>query len=75
MNEIQVTENNVVEGAAEAMESTSSKGWIVPAVIAGAAVVAGVVCLVVKAVKAKKAQNAIEAPNDDYETDEFVEAE
>lgn len=77
MNEIQVTENNAVEAAEEAMKATSGKGWIVAGVIAGAAAIAGVICLVVKKAKAKKAEKLIEASYNEVEDEDedFVEAE
>lgn len=75
MNENQVIETNAVEEVLDVANESSGKGWF----IAGAAVLAGAIAFgaykLVKAIKAKKEQKAIEASYNEVEDEEIVEAE
>ena len=73
MNENQ--EKQVMDAAKEAMESNSKKGLIIAGVITALVVIGTVVGIAVKKSNDKKAQEALNAHNTDYETDDFVEAE
>ena len=65
----------VIDAAEEAMESNSKKGLIIAGVITALVIIGTVATIAIKKSNDKKAQAALEAPNNDYETDDFVEAE
>lgn len=70
---VKVMNNEVVERTEEAVNATSGKGWVIAGILAGAAVVAGVVYKVVKTVIAKKAEKLIEATCNEVENEDFEE--